>query len=143
MIDFQRDAWLAGFVDGEGCFTVDERGIPRLTIKLRADDLAVLEGLRASFGGGLTVHDAAGARRPVASWHVVSKRDLTALLRYFDRHPLRAKKARDYAIWRQAVILYCSHGRNHPEVLVLRAALMAGRDYDGPLTEPLRLVREG
>jgi hypothetical protein len=43
--------------------------------------------------------------------------------------PLRAKKAADYALWREAVMVYLEHGGYHPRLLELRQQLMAGRVY--------------
>src|ERR1044072_9971066 len=111
--DPRDDAWLAGFADGEGSFILSQcaryqRIHPRFVISLRADDMAILEALQEAFGGsvGFSRHKWPGA--PKCQWHVVNKKSLPGIVNYFDRFPLRAKKARDYAIWRQAVPIYLS-----------------------------------
>lgn len=135
MDDLTQDRWFAGFADGEASFNIwhsEGAHAPTLRIDLRADDLPVLEQIAASFGGSLRVRAPQGdARHPVACWHAASKRDLAHLVSYFDRFPLRAKKARDYAIWRRAVVIYCDYGRRASELPALRAALRDGRAYDG------------
>ena len=115
--------WLAGFIDGEGHFGMvrryAERGVvrhgassrPHFQITLRDDDLATLEQLRDRLGIGRIKRKTAGPfpsqgvypSKPTATWHVDRKRDLAVLVAVLDAHPLRAKKRRDYAIWREAV----------------------------------------
>lgn len=132
--DPRADAWLAGFIDGEGHFCVRTDGSPRFVIQLRADDAAVLETVAEVFGGSLHKRPAHNGA-PGIQWAVVAKRDLAGLVTYLDRWPLRAKKRRDYDIWREAVLVFTAHGRTAPELLTLRAALMEGRAY-APEAEP-------
>src|SRR4029077_9521550 len=111
--DPRDDAWLAGFADGEGSFILSlsrkkQLIHPRFAIGLRADDMAVLVDLKRAFGGSLCYGKARGRDAPNCAWHVVGKRDVVGLVNYFDRFPLRAKKARDYALWREAVSIYTS-----------------------------------
>ena len=47
-------------------------------------------------------------------WYVTSKRDLARLVAYFDQFPLRAKKARDYVLWREAVAIYLKGTASSP-----------------------------
>jgi hypothetical protein len=133
MSSLRDDAWLAGFAAGEATFLLAPRNrgrlAPVLAITLRADDLEILERLKAEFGGAMCVKTPRGRDNPAATWTVARKRDLAGLVEYFDRFPLRAKKARDYAVWRRAVIVYCAHGSTSPELWPLREALMAGRKY--------------
>lgn len=145
-VDYSADNWLAGFADGEGSFCINRkygrngkllaegsRFYPVFSIGLRADDLAVLDDLRATFGGKLYFN---GAREtpgrnnaPRYNWLVGKKADLCKLVAYFDAHPLRSKKSRDYAIWRRAVLLYVRHGSPAPELGALREELVEGRVY--------------
>ncbi len=132
MVPYRDSDWLAGFADGEACFTISRAHLgwaPRFSIKLRSDDLTVLEELCAAFGGAIAIH-AYGTQNPMANWHIAAKRDLAGVVTYFDAHPLRAKKARDYAIWRRAVLAYCSYGQRAPGLEALRDALIAGRRFD-------------
>lgn len=132
--DPRKDAWFAGFADGEACFVIARRtdrpaGVSvRFQLALRSDDLSVLEQLQAVFGGTLRVVPHAHGK-PQAHWNVIAKRDLAELVRYFDRFPLRAKKARDYAIWRRAVSIVCSSGSGDLELPALVDALREVRAF--------------
>lgn len=98
--------WLAGLTDGEGCFYIGQN-LCSFTIKLRDDDAQLIEDVREQLGGiGRVSHtrNDGGTRRPQVRWDVNRKAELVWLTRLFDAFPLRSKKARDYAIWREAVI---------------------------------------
>jgi hypothetical protein len=135
MWDPRKDAWFAGFTDGEGSFNINLRNVardartPRFQINLRIDDAPVLEALRVAFGGTICYEAARKNGAPNCCWSVVAKRDLARLIEYFDRFPLRAKKSRDYAIWRQAARVYLEHSASDPRLGVLRDALIAGRCF--------------
>ncbi len=116
--DIDRDRfgdWLAGFTDGEGCFylghSADGYASPqtRFGIALRADDLPILQTIQAFFGCGYVHPNCTKARdhtRPQFQYYIQSSKDLwTIIVPFFVRHPLRAKKARDFTIWRQGVEL--------------------------------------
>lgn len=113
-VDPEFGHWLAGFVDGEGCFQIlkrtggAHRGYRcRFVMALRADDGAILEEIRARTGLGTIYRRVAKARpadAPQWRFEVNTKESCLALVRLLDRHPLRAKKARDYALWREAVL---------------------------------------
>jgi hypothetical protein len=132
--DPSADAWLAGFADGEGYFQLRRtrqcgwRIEPRFRIHLRADDIQILERLAETFGGHVR-RGKNGVWSPQAHWLVSSKADLLPLVGYFDRFPLRAKKAGDYAIWREAVLIFCENSGVHPELFRLHDALVACRAY--------------
>jgi hypothetical protein len=128
------DAWFAGFTDGEGSFGVYPSMrpvggfVPRFAVQLRADDWKILESLQSQFGG--TLRRCPQARsRPKAMWRVMAKADLIALVEYFDRFPLRAKKASDYVIWRDAVVAYVEGGASDPRLAALASTLRDGRAY--------------
>lgn len=128
------DAWLAGFAAGEGYFQLRRqnhcgwRVEPRFRIHLRADDEAILAALCAAFGGSVR-RGRNGIWTPQAHWLISSKRDLSALVEYFDRFPLRAKKAREYAVWREAVELYVVASGVHPRLFELHDQLLREREY--------------
>ena len=137
--DPKEDAWLAGFADGEAYFQLrrqDNRGWrvePRFRIHLRADDAAVLEELRDAFGGKVRYGKNLDWK-PQCHWMVCAKRDLLGLVEYFERFPLRAKKARDCRIWCRAVRIYCATSGVNPQLFDLADALVAGRAF--ALDEP-------
>lgn len=146
------DPWLSGFADGEATFIITRSGsptgnrrrawAPRFAISLRCDDTPVLDDLRAAFGGSLSTHAKRPGTVPIATWTVAGKRDLSRLVDYFDRFPLRSKKARDYAIWREAALLYveCENSAEIVEQMEpLRDALNGGRLYVAGADEPIAL----
>ncbi len=114
--------WMAGFIDGEGCFIIARntdkrrkgaayvRYACRMQVRLREDDADVVMEMRDRTGLGtvafLQAHPSQWDRKPQVVWNVISRADCLALVDLLDRYPLRAKKARDYAIWREAVSLW-------------------------------------
>jgi LAGLIDADG endonuclease len=128
-----HDAWFSGFADGEGSFGIYARGksgwAPVFDVRLRADELPILVELRVAFGGRLNFVQARAGAAPQVHWRVASKGDMQRLAAYFDAYPLRAKKARDYVIWRRAVEIYAWFDCNAPELPVLGAALSQGRAF--------------
>ena len=98
--------WVAGFVDGEGCFYVKTSKIKQgkdiaykvnvyFSISQHKRDIALLENLVAYFNCGLveTVKT-----RPTQSSYVVYKFDdiLTKIIPFFDTYPLKGKKLLDF-----------------------------------------------
>ena len=102
--------WFSGLVDGEGCFSI--AATPKagwrcdFIIKLRADDRPMLERIRDELDMGRVTEGEHSSEngKPWARWTVTRKPDLVRLTEIFDEFRLRSKKARDYAIWREAVI---------------------------------------
>lgn len=112
MIEQDFGNWLAGFTDGEGCFFIGKTPQCRrqrnfgyfceFRIGLRRDDEAVLREIVARTGLG-SISLISNRWGGAAAWVVRAKQDCVALTEIFDAYPLRAKKAADYAIWREAV----------------------------------------
>ncbi len=144
--------WLAGFADGEGCFWVHrQKGgayyAPQFKIKLRRDDRDALVLCQTTLGIG-NLYDHPGSvtsvrnNAPSSSWMVQSRADTETLVEVFDRFPLRAKKARDYALWRLAVHVRAEvprgnrwHGpKNWEPLLAVKAQLENVRRYTGGAT---------
>lgn len=109
--------WFVGFTDGEGCFTINKRNHEnscinyrcRFQITLRDDDRAILEEIRDILGIGRISDCLASTHgnvhhRPTTEFYVNAIADCAKLVEIFERYPLRAKKQRDYSIWRCAVV---------------------------------------
>jgi hypothetical protein len=141
MIDDAFGHWLAGFVDGEGCFAISKGGYNGLRcvfrMAVRADDAAIVEEIhdRVGLGSISRLHEVKGGR-PQATWTVTSKADCLALCALFERYPLRAKKARDFEVWKRAVVVWQESKRGYfavpfdwSRMQILREELMTGREY--------------
>lgn len=111
MVDSYFGHWFAGFVDGEGCFYIADLGAsrpgvlrPRFSLTLRCDDRPLIDRLRNEINVG-TIHEyePAGPGKRVVRFVVQSQSDCEILVALFTAHPLRSKKARDFAIWAKAV----------------------------------------
>lgn len=134
-VDERFGFWFAGLVDGEGCFYIGERNCS-FTIKLRADDADLLRWVRDQLGGELgtlrfTGVDVIGARRPQVALVVAARQQSVWLTRVFDAFPLRSKKARDYAVWREAAIDW-SCGAPRSDLVRYKALLDDARAYREP-----------
>jgi hypothetical protein len=111
MTDDAFGHWFAGFTDGEGCFRVKPTNKGtfqcRFSIGLRADDAPILHEIREWLGFGILVHSGRDSIKQ-EQWRLEVNRkvDTVKLVEIFDAYPLRAKKARDFAIWRQAVAVW-------------------------------------
>jgi hypothetical protein len=106
-----QDAWLAGFTDGEGCFFVGSPGRRArvgFTTALRADDGAILEEIQAALGGSLGRIAGRGNQKPKKQLTLYAPINLRAAVAYFERFPLRAKKAADFEVWKHAVAVAAS-----------------------------------
>lgn len=124
--DVAEGSWLAGLVDGEGCFHLRTtrvrtvRGYHRryrvltfaFVIALRADDRATLERARTLLGVGHIGQNRRGHgpatssnAKPLAALVVQARNDLARIVGVFRTYPLRSKKARDFDLWAAA------HGR--------------------------------
>jgi hypothetical protein len=157
-LDLDRDGfgdWLAGFIDGEGCFQILENRSSggwfryRLwfRISLRDDDAEILYEIQRRTGLGSITRR--GARRSewgaTVDWIVRQREEIRDLCEILDRYPLRAKKSRDFEIWKRAADLWIGGIRKGglerraeweaanrevwKELRDLREALISGRKY--------------
>lgn len=102
--------WLAGFIDGEGCFLIikDPRSIQYVAsfaLRLRDDDMDIILEIQEKTRIGVVYRSApVKTSRAMAIWYISRKSDAMCLVGILDSHPLRARKLRDYLVWREAVL---------------------------------------
>lgn len=142
--------WLAGFTDGEGCFSVHKKNVRgyetydcQFSITLRADDKPVLERIRAELGIG-SIADRPGdeAKNPQARYCVSSQRDCLILRDLYRAFPLRAKKATDFELWSEALDEWVRHEPGEwGDMADARDRLMANRRFkpEGVRVNPYQL----
>lgn len=150
-IDDAFGHWLAGFVDGEGCFFIWLHGTDNqaciLSVALRSDDRPILEEIQRRLGiGGIHDSHKRGNINPTSQWVVAKQSEVAQLVRLFDRYPLRAKKARDFMIWREAVAVICN--RTDPmrrsRLRALKNQMTAVRQFNSEFAvDEIALVESG
>lgn len=112
--------YLTGLTDGEGSFVLSKLQDKRNTrwkyvtglfsICLRADDSPGLQALCERMGVGqfnlCSRNHRKPNEKPTAKWTVNKATDLaTVIVPHFDKFPLTLKKARDFSVWREAILL--------------------------------------
>lgn len=112
-------AYVAGFIDGEGSFSVSigkhatlKRGLevrPEFEIEVRDDDREILERILITIGCG-RIYDCSYERYgwyPHAKYKVTSTREMEEILfPFLDKYPLQAKKAKSYVLFKDIVLAY-------------------------------------
>lgn len=106
--------YVAGFVDGEGCFSVSVHPHPTVRYGTRwliapsfhvyqhRDNVEILERLRGFFGCGFV--RTKGPNSAVMTYSVYRRTDLeTAIIPVFERCPLRSRKQEDFLRFREVV----------------------------------------
>jgi LAGLIDADG endonuclease len=114
----ERDAfgnWLSGFTDGEGCFYLSTKRGQRyiflqchFCINVRNDDIDIIRSIHNFLGCGNVVEKTVRKRlsNTCADFRVSKISDLANIVvPNFEKYPLRAKKSRDFEIWKKAVDL--------------------------------------
>lgn len=140
-------SYLAGLIDGEGCFTLlvnaNKVVSPRFSLQFRSDDWRVLRDLRERAGEIGTLRSQRGytAQAPngLASWYITKVGECQMLVKGIQLGSgLLTKKARDFWIWAEAIELILLHGGgiNSPirqELLDFREALSDIKRYNSEL----------
>ena len=110
--------YIAGFIDGEGSFSVSigkhktlRRGLEvrcEFEIELRADDRKILERICATLGCG-KIYDCSYERYgwyPHAKYKITSTKEMQHILfPFLDSYPLQAKKAEVYKLFKKIVLM--------------------------------------
>ena len=103
--------WVVGFVDGEGCFFVGINRqpsmkigwqvLPEFRVVQHERDVAILERLQEFFGSGqVTVNH--GDRKEL---RIRGLRQLSEVVRFFKRHPLRTVKQSSFECFAEVIEL--------------------------------------
>ncbi len=103
--------WIVGFVDGEGCFHVainrqpamrlGWQVLPEFRVVQHRRDRGVLDSMQSYFGcGAVTVNN--GDRM---EFRVRGLKNLSAVVEFFESHPLRTKKRNDFGKFAQVIRL--------------------------------------
>lgn len=147
--------WLAGFVDGEGCFVIKrETDLIRyqcsFKLAVRLDDAAVVREICRRTGlGHVYIAKARARTQPSIRWQITNKADCLRLIAVFRTFPLRSKKQRDFELWAQAVEVWVSHKQGdpwttlavlHDRLRLVRAFSMNGERLPAPTVQQLALL---
>ena len=134
-------SWFAGFTDGEGCFVIRKKSQHSYStvfaITLRDDDIDVLLKIQEVLKIGTVCRSVCVTNLGschVAHFRCYGKSDALKLVEIFDSYPLQAKKARDYAIWRKAVLenQKSSGTRDRKMMKYLHDKIRLVKKYDAP-----------
>lgn len=135
-IDNDFGHWLAGFTDGEGCFTavfIRQCLYAQFRIHCRADDKILRHIHKILNIGNLYFYKTDNQVNPMLSLCVGSLKDCQKIITLFDKYPLRAKKARDFEIWKEIINEQVKNGtRSTPRLCALKQALSDIKKYDVP-----------
>ena len=120
--------YIAGFVDGEGCFALKFRrdirykrkGQPvyfywdiEFAILLRGDDRELLERIMATLDCGRISMDQRGAARYAVN--VIN--DLSEkIVPFFMKYHLHGKKRHDFELWREALVIFKKNYHPGPRI---------------------------
>ncbi len=105
--------YLAGFIDGEGCFSVSIHPNPNakfgwiidpdFTINQHKQSLEFLERIQKFFGCG-KIYEKSPDKSNVLTFTVYSRKTIfEKILPFIDKHPLLSNKRNDYKIFREIV----------------------------------------
>lgn len=108
--------YVAGFVDGEGCFALkfrrdvkhERKNSPvyfywdiEFAIVLRQDDQEILEFIKETLKCGYVTNNNGQVRYSVNDLNDL----LYKIVPFFNGHALRAKKQHDFELWKEALLL--------------------------------------
>jgi hypothetical protein len=139
--------WIVGFVDGEGCFHIGINRQPRMklgwqvlpefrVVQHRRDERVLIE-LQSFFGCG-TIGVNNGDRM---EFRVRGIRNLTKIVEFFDEHPLRTRKVKDYRRFAKVVRIISKGGHLTESGIaqVAQLALQMNRKHN---TSASRILRD-
>ena len=119
--------WLAGFVDGDGCFLVSQKGYPSLEITVASKDEVVLRQIQNYYGGSVKARAGYNAVR-YRLHHKEGLQKICIDLNGYLRHPVRL------AQWTKVGNLFSMELKS-PDLLQANHGWFAGMfDADGCVT---------
>lgn len=134
--------WFAGFVDGEGCFSVHTKTSTgyetydcQFSLSLRRDDEPIIREIHRRLGiGTVALRDRSDEQRPNTNpqvrYCISAKADCLRLVEILRAAPLRAKKAQDFELWCDALDAWMHHRPNEwSDMRAARERLMSARRY--------------
>lgn len=106
--------WLAGLIDGDGCFLVSKKGYPSLEITVESRDEAILRQIQNKYGGSLKPRAGMNAVRYRLHYFegiVKLSKDVNGLI----RHPVRMEQfekicSKIHLLMKQSDVLHSKHG---------------------------------
>lgn len=126
--------WLAGLIDGEGCFTIRQKAgrgswTCELRIAMRADELPMLESIREYTGiGSIYSKPPGGNSNPGMQWCVGGLAPCLMIISLLDGR-MRSRKKEDFNVWKRAVYRIRNDGPCAPELETLAAEIKEVRRY--------------
>ena len=124
--------WIAGFVDGEGCFHIGINAnaemkakvqvLPEFTVVQHQRDQQILNALKAHFGCGVvrSNHGDRMAYRVRSQDHL-----LQIIIPFFMKHPLKTRKNVDFLKFRDVLLMIEKGEHLNPEGLEKIRAIQA------------------
>lgn len=97
-----NDAWIAGFTDGEGCFTCSINDIKGFSFNFNISqkweiNLKLLQHLSLLFKGGIvSKHSVEG----IYEFRIGGINNCKVIIPYFDKYTLYTKKSLSYRLWK-------------------------------------------
>lgn len=134
LLDAEFAHYMAGLIDGEGCFHVHKKNVGgyetydcQFSMSLRADDTDILVEIQRRLNGiGTIASREKDGANPTTRYCISSKKDCSVLQMVLSVFPLRAKKRRDFEIWSHALDAWINHeiGSDWEDISFFRDQLM-------------------
>lgn len=127
------DQYIAGFVDGEGCFSLTMRRDIRherkskatyyswkasFVIVLRLDDTEVLNLIQKYFGCGSVTHTKTSVRFQISNITELDEH----IIPFFQKNPLVGKKGKDFILWSEAIRMLIKYKKKRGKVNVKKGS---------------------